>query len=129
MMFCQDIGKHRSQGDFNPFNGIEQQQAKAAVEDIDGKNILEGCPSSKMMVRITLLQWQGVGTEPVVTDDGKIVAGTLQVGYDKTTAFPKRKLLCKRCGRFGEERHTRNPDKRDTSLNKKSSQKVGKYFL
>ena len=108
MIFGQHIGQACAQRNLDPLYGVEDEQAKPAVEDVEIQNIIKGCACPEMVFGIASLEGERVCTEAVITDDGEIAFSPGTVRDGKAPADPLVDMLLYGKGRFAEICHARN---------------------
>jgi len=107
MILSQDIGHTGAQSDLNPFYGVKDEKAEPAVEDIEIQDILKGDSGPEMVFRVSKLERQCLGTEPVITDDREITFCPGRIRDGKPPAEPLIDVLLYGKGRLAEVCHAR----------------------
>ena len=86
---------------FDAFDSIEYQNPKRSVKEIDIENLVESSARSKRVVRVlVVLKRVGIGSQPVITDIGKVVSSLGMIGNEQSPVFEESDLVGNRQGRF-----------------------------
>ncbi len=73
---CPLVNNLCSDGNFNFFHGIEHHASQFTVKYIEFYDLLEGYRNGEGMIGLgVILEWIGIGPEPVITDVGETMYG------------------------------------------------------
>ena len=83
-----------SHGNFNFFHGIEHHAPQFSIKNIEFYDLLKGYWNDEEMIRLcVILEWIGIGPEPVITDVGETMYGKSLITNGKTPCFQFRYLV------------------------------------
>lgn len=93
-----DLG---AKSDFDAFDSIEYQNPKRSVKEVNIENLVESSARPKRVVRVlVVLKRVGIGSQPVITDIGKVVSSLGMIGNEQSPVFEESDLVGNRQGRF-----------------------------